>query len=113
MLSDRRAGISLRCSPNLNVIPTQVGIHASFSARICAGGRHAAACGPTAGAAILETCVGAGRPCAAWLRHDAGKTSEPKPSAPADHGHLTMGGIDDRMESTFPPVFSPNTVPRS
>lgn len=29
------------------------------------------------------------------------------------YGHLTIGGIDERMESTFPPVFSPNSVPRS
>ncbi len=24
------------------------------------------------------------------------------------HGHFTSGGIDDRIESTLPPVFSPN-----
>jgi hypothetical protein len=29
------------------------------------------------------------------------------------YGHLTTGGIDDRIESTLPPVFRPNTVPRS
>lgn len=28
-------------------------------------------------------------------------------------GHLTTGGIDDRIDSTLPPVFSPNVVPRS
>jgi len=34
------------------------------------------------------------------------------PSALA-HGHLTVGGMDDRIESTLPPVFSPKIVPRS
>jgi hypothetical protein len=29
------------------------------------------------------------------------------------YGHFTSGGIDDRMESTLPPVFSPKMVPRS
>ena len=29
------------------------------------------------------------------------------------HGHFTSGGIDDRIESTLPPVFSPKMVPRS
>jgi len=29
------------------------------------------------------------------------------------YGHFTTGGIDDRIDSTLPPVFSPNTVPRS
>jgi hypothetical protein len=29
------------------------------------------------------------------------------------HGHFTIGGIDDRMESTLPPVRSPKIVPRS
>ena len=28
-------------------------------------------------------------------------------------GHFATGGIDDRIDSTLPPVFSPNTVPRS
>ena len=29
------------------------------------------------------------------------------------HGHFTTGGIDDRIESTLPPVRSPKIVPRS
>ncbi len=29
------------------------------------------------------------------------------------HGHFASGGMDDRIEATLPPVFSPNTVPRS
>jgi hypothetical protein len=29
------------------------------------------------------------------------------------YGHFTSGGIDDRIESTLPPVFSPKMVPRS
>src|SRR5262249_13617014 len=29
------------------------------------------------------------------------------------YGHFTSGGIDDRIESTLPPVFRPNVVPRS
>ena len=29
------------------------------------------------------------------------------------HGHFTTGGIDDRIESTLPPVRSPKMVPRS
>jgi hypothetical protein len=29
------------------------------------------------------------------------------------YGHFTTGGIDDRIESTLPPVLRPNTVPRS
>jgi hypothetical protein len=28
-------------------------------------------------------------------------------------GHFTTGGIDDRIDSTLPPVFNPNVVPRS
>lgn len=29
------------------------------------------------------------------------------------YGHFATGGIDDRIESTLPPVFSPKMVPRS
>ena len=29
------------------------------------------------------------------------------------YGHLTSGGMLDRIELTFPPVFSPKIVPRS
>ena len=29
------------------------------------------------------------------------------------HGHFTTGGIDDRIESTLPPVLRPKIVPRS
>jgi hypothetical protein len=29
------------------------------------------------------------------------------------YGHFATGGIEERMESTLPPVLSPNTVPRS
>jgi hypothetical protein len=32
---------------------------------------------------------------------------------PAVYGHFTKGGMDDRIESTFPPVLSPKMVPRS
>ena len=34
-------------------------------------------------------------------------------SLDASYGHFTTGGIDDRIASTLPPVFRPNTVPRS
>ena len=27
------------------------------------------------------------------------------------HGHLATGGIEERIESTLPPVRRPNTVP--
>ena len=30
-----------------------------------------------------------------------------------NYGHFTSGGIDDRIESTLPPVFRPKMVPRS
>ena len=30
-----------------------------------------------------------------------------------DYGHFTSGGIDDRIESTLPPVLRPKMVPRS
>ena len=29
------------------------------------------------------------------------------------YGHFTTGGMDDRIESTLPPVLSPKMVPRS
>lgn len=29
------------------------------------------------------------------------------------HGHFTVGGMEDRIEFTLPPVLRPNTVPRS
>jgi hypothetical protein len=29
------------------------------------------------------------------------------------YGHFTAGGIEERIDSTLPPVFSPNNVPRS
>ena len=29
------------------------------------------------------------------------------------HGHFTKGGIEERIEATLPPVFSPKMVPRS
>ena len=31
----------------------------------------------------------------------------------AAHGHLTSGGIEERIDSTLPPVLSPKIVPRS
>jgi hypothetical protein len=34
-------------------------------------------------------------------------------SRDATQGHFTSGGIDDRIESTLPPVFRPKSVPRS
>jgi hypothetical protein len=37
-------------------------------------------------------------------------TSKRKPPA---HGQRTSGGIEDRIESTLPPVFNPKIVPRS
>ena len=30
-----------------------------------------------------------------------------------NYGHFTTGGIELRIDSTLPPVFSPNIVPRS
>jgi hypothetical protein len=32
---------------------------------------------------------------------------------PANHGHFTTGGSDDRIDSTLPPVRKPKMVPRS
>jgi hypothetical protein len=32
---------------------------------------------------------------------------------PACQGHFTEGGMDDRIDSTLPPVFRPKMVPRS
>jgi len=29
------------------------------------------------------------------------------------YGHFTSGGMDERIESTLPPVFRPKIVPRS
>jgi hypothetical protein len=29
------------------------------------------------------------------------------------HGHFTTGGMEDKMDSTFPPVRNPKIVPRS
>lgn len=43
------------------------------------------------------------------LRHRAIMSQSPI----AGYGHFTSGGIDDRIEATLPPVFSPKTVPRS
>ena len=34
-------------------------------------------------------------------------------SKPRPYGHFTTGGMDERIDSTLPPVFKPNTVPRS
>jgi hypothetical protein len=31
----------------------------------------------------------------------------------ANHGHFATGGMDERIDSTLPPVLRPNTVPRS
>ena len=33
--------------------------------------------------------------------------------APWPQGHRTAGGIEDRIDSTLPPVLSPKMVPRS
>ena len=46
----------------------------------------------------------------------AGKHHDGEPHRRAGivaHGHFTTGGIEDRIDSTLPPVRSPNTVPRS
>ena len=37
----------------------------------------------------------------------------PCPAPLAAHGHLTSGGMEERIESTLPPVLRPNRVPRS
>ena len=36
-----------------------------------------------------------------------------RPERVRRYGHFTSGGMEDRMESMLPPVFSPNRVPRS
>ena len=41
------------------------------------------------------------------------QSSDSKEAALAPYGHLTSGGIDIRMASIVPTVFSPNVVPRS
>lgn len=35
------------------------------------------------------------------------------PSLSIFYGHFTVGGMDERIESTLPPVFNPKIVPRS
>lgn len=35
------------------------------------------------------------------------------PDSPRSQGHFTLGGMDERIESTLPPVFRPKIVPRS
>ena len=35
------------------------------------------------------------------------------PDSPRPQGHFTLGGMDERIESTLPPVLSPKIVPRS
>ena len=42
--------------------------------------------------------------CSRWCRYSSGL---------ATYGHFTTGGMEDRMEFTLPPVFSPKVVPRS
>jgi hypothetical protein len=37
----------------------------------------------------------------------------PPMSQVLSYGHFTTGGIDDRIESTLPPVLRPKIVPRS
>ena len=51
----------------------------------------------------------------AALRHPAGVTTRERTrrSALPLHGHATSGGSDINIASGLPPVFSPNTVPRS
>jgi len=39
--------------------------------------------------------------------------SGPSLEDPSDQGQRTSGGIEERIESTFPPVFRPKIVPRS
>ena len=41
------------------------------------------------------------------------RTLAPRAPASPPHGHATAGGMDERIESTLPPVFRPNSVPRS
>ena len=41
--------------------------------------------------------------------HDAAVAN----NARKNYGHFTSGGIDERIESTLPPVFNPKIVPRS
>jgi hypothetical protein len=51
-----------------------------------------------------------------WLAPVASGERAPlreKSSSTHCYGHFATGGIEDRIEFTLPPVFRPNTVPRS
>jgi exopolysaccharide production protein ExoZ len=52
------------------------------------------------------------RPLIAWTR-SLFRGRRPEPGPVEAQGHFTTGGIEERIEVTLPPVFSPNIVPRS
>ena len=61
---------------------------------------------PLIGAEPVVSIVAIGRATASGLIVMPGNDAVP-------HGHFTSGGIDDRIESTLPPVFRPKIVPLS
>jgi hypothetical protein len=68
-----------------------------------------------------SACPGINRyPLLAAPQTESGGTGSPlsramtrKPEFVHPYGHFATGGMDDRIDSTLPPVFRPNTVPRS
>lgn len=71
---------------------------------------------PPARSVAQETCFGLQcndlvtseiNPTIDAIGHRRGK------NRPCVQGHLTNGGIDERMDSTLPPVLRPKIVPRS
>ena len=55
-----------------------------------------------------------GRSGAAWMpATSAGMTLLWPIMREINYGHFTSGGMDERIESTLPPVFNPKIVPRS
>ena len=46
-------------------------------------------------------------------KHHDGELDQPVAGQMIAYGHFTTGGIEDRIESTLPPVRSPKIVPRS
>ena len=50
------------------------------------------------------------------LLHDLGEGENARAGHPlqlSSYGHFTIGGSEERIASTLPPVFSPKIVPRS
>ena len=75
-------------------------------------GRDAVMAGMPAGPGVGQVLA---RAEALWIEADFPLSGQARDDVltKALQGHLTVGGIEDRIESTLPPVFSPKIVPRS